>query len=331
MTEHTQFIIDSLKAHYAIDVATLILLPVGADVNAAVYRVEDQDNTYFVKVKRDFHDEDMAIVEALVAAGVYRIIAPVKTLAGASAYRGSGVTFIVYPFVDGQDGFCRRLHDEQWIELGRTLRQVHEIRVPVELRARIRVEKFAKAFCDEVRALYRDMDEISIHDEVARVMRNYLLEKRDVVMRLVDGADDLRRKIASRTLSFVLCHGDLHGGNVLISDDRSFYIVDWDAPIMAPRERDLMFVGGGIGNVWNDPREEKLFYRGYGDVEVDATVLAYYRYERIVEDIAEYGRELLLKTAGDKREEMYQHFLSMFAPNGVVDIANVSYTELRNE
>jgi spectinomycin phosphotransferase len=52
------------------------------------------------------------------------------------------------------------------------------------------------------------------------------------------------------------------------------------------------------------------------------TMLTYYRHERIVEDIALYGQELLLTTAGgENRAEMYKHFIDMFEPNGVVDIA----------
>ena len=52
------------------------------------------------------------------------------------------------------------------------------------------------------------------------------------------------------------------------------------------------------------------------------TILAYYRHERIVEDIAEYGQALLLTTAGgEDRLEMYKQFMGMFEPNGVVDIA----------
>lgn len=31
---------------------------------------------------------------------------------------------------------------------------------------------------------------------------------------------------------------------------------------MAPKERNLMFIGGGVANVWNNPREEKFFYKG---------------------------------------------------------------------
>ncbi len=102
----------------------------------------------------------------------------------------------------------------------------------------------------------------------------------------------------------------------------TIYIVDWDEPIMAPKERDLMFIGGGVGNVWNKPHEEKLFYKGYGKTEIDSTILAYYRHERIVEDIAEYSQELLLTTArGKDRPEMYRQFTGMFEPQGVVDIA----------
>lgn len=108
----------------------------------------------------------------------------------------------------------------------------------------------------------------------------------------------------------------------MISEDSSLYIVDWDEPIMAPKERDLMFVGGGVANVWNKPHEEELFYQGYGETQVDFRLLAYYRHERIVEDIAVYGQELLLKrTGGVDRLKMYQNFTGMFAPRGVVDIA----------
>ena len=70
--------------------------------------------------------------------------------------------------------------------------------------------------------------------------------------------------------------------------------MDWDEPIMAPKERDLMFIGGGIANVWNDPQEEIYFYKGYGNTDINIPILAYYRLERIVEDIAEYVQALLL-------------------------------------
>ncbi len=91
---------------------------------------------------------------------------------------------------------------------------------------------------------------------------------------------------------------------------------------MAPKERDLMFIGGGVANVWNNPREEEFFYKGYGKTNVNRAILAYYRHERIVEDIVEYCQALLLTSDGGKdRLEMCKQFMDMFEPNGVVDIA----------
>jgi spectinomycin phosphotransferase len=100
-------------------------------------------------------------------------------------------------------------------------------------------------------------------------------------------------------------------------------MVDWDDPIMAPKERDLMFIGGGIANVWNKSHEEKFFYKGYGKTEINMTILAYYRHERIVEDIALYGQQLLLTSTDDQsnRTESYKHFIAQFEPQGVVEIA----------
>ncbi len=75
-----------------------------------------------------------------------------------------------------------------------------------------------------------------------------------------------------------LCHSDLHAGNVLSEPDGGFYIVDWDEPVLAPKERDLMFIGGGY---WGDcqlPQAEALFYRGYGTTDVDLCALASYHY-----------------------------------------------------
>jgi spectinomycin phosphotransferase len=143
---------------------------------------------------------------------------------------------------------------------------------------------------------------------------------------LVDRAEQLTKKVQDQSPQCVLCHSDLHGGNVLIDENGALYIVDWDDPIMAPKERDLMFIGGGVANIWNKPHEKELFYKGYEKVDINMTLLAYYRHERIVEDIAIYGQQLLLTRADGEdrtqdRIESYNQFIGQFDPQGVVDIA----------
>ena len=56
-----QSIIDCLNANYGIAVASLTLLPLGADMNASVYKAETQGSqSYFVKLKRG-HRYDMSV------------------------------------------------------------------------------------------------------------------------------------------------------------------------------------------------------------------------------------------------------------------------------
>ncbi len=321
----SQRIVDYLSTYYGLEVATLTLLPLGADMNASVYKAEAHDEvSYFVKLKRDHHhDIGIAVVELLHNAGIQQIILPIKTTDGHLTQRVGGFTLIVYPFVEGQDGFSRILTDEQWITLGKTLRHVHEIEVPLSMQHRIRRETYSSKRRDFVRSLYTSSLEVEpISDEVARKLWAFMNENSSVIHRLIDRAEQLAEKLQNQSANFVLCHSDIHGGNVLIDGNNALYIVDWDDPIMAPKERDLMFIGGGVANVWNKPYEEELFYKGYGKTEVNKEALVYYRHERIVEDIAEYGQALLLTTAGgEDRAEMYQHFIAMFEPNGVVDIA----------
>jgi spectinomycin phosphotransferase len=127
--------------------------------------------------------------------------------------------------------------------------------------------------------------------------------------------------------AYVLCHSDIHAGNVLIGANGSFHIVDWDDPILAPKERDLMYVGAGIGGIWNEAREEALFYGGYGRMDIDPIALAYYRHERIVEDIAIFCRQIFLsQDGGADREQALEHMRSNFLPGHTIDMARRSLT-----
>jgi spectinomycin phosphotransferase len=112
---------------------------------------------------------------------------------------------------------------------------------------------------------------------------------------------------------------------VLISDTGTgtrLRVIDWDEPVLAPKERDLMFVGAGIGDRWNRPREAELFYQGYGPADVDPAAVAYYRYERIVVDVVLFCQEILLPRApAADRERALAKLAGGFGPGSVVEIA----------
>ena len=147
-------------------------------------------------------------------------------------------------------------------------------------------------------------------------------ENAEAIHRLVNRAEQLAEKLQHDSPQFVLCHSDIHGGNVLI-DQRNFLYSRLGCTYDGSQGARPYVYCGGVANVWNKPHEEEAFYKGYGKAEVNRTILAYYRHERIVEDIALFGESLILSTSGstESRLESYNHFKAMFEPRGVVEIA----------
>lgn len=317
-------IIDCLNTEYGIKVARLTFLPIGADLNASVYKAETHNlSSYFIKLKRGHHHDISATIIALLHdAGIQQIIPPIKTKHGQPIQHIDDFTLIVSPFIEGQDGFSRDLTDDQWVTLGKVMKQIHEINVPSSIQPLIRREDYSPKWREAARSLYAHIESEPSGDEIALKLMAFMKKHSVTIHRLVDRAEQLGKQIQDHTQQFVLCHSDIHGGNVLMHGNDIIYMVDWDDPIMAPKERDLMFIGGGIANVWNKPHEEKFFYKGYGKTEINMPTLAYYRHERIVEDIAVLGQQLLLTSVDNQNKmESYKHFIDQFEPQGVVEIA----------
>jgi spectinomycin phosphotransferase len=318
-----QSIIGYLKTYYDLKILALAPLPLGADADARVYKADVADKSYFIKLKRGIHnDASIAVMNLLATIGLKQIILPLKTINGQSIKQVEGYTLIVYPFVAGENGFNQTLTEEQWYILGTALRKLHEVDVPSSLQGQLRQETYSPKWRDSVLSIYAYIKTEPILDGIALKLYNFMKENAKTIERLIDCADQLAQKLKNNSPKFVLCHSDIHAGNVLIDSNNAIYIVDWDDPIMAPKERDLMFIGGGVGNVWNMPHEEAMLYRGYGKTEINKTVLAYYRHERIVEDIAIYGENIFFtESSNEAKLEDYNHFKSMFEPRGVIEIA----------
>jgi spectinomycin phosphotransferase len=313
-------------------IARVDFLPIGADVDAAVYRLDSADGrAHFLKLRRARFDEIAVAAPAFLHEhGAPAVMAPLPTANGALWTSGHGFNWILYPFFDGPNGFGRPLSDAQWFALGKSLRAVHSAVLPVALAARIPRDGYSPRWRDMVTAFSEQVERERFTDPIAEQLAMGWRAKRQEIATVVDRAGDLGRTLLQRALPFVLCHTDLHAGNVLLGADDDLAIVDWDDPTYAPAERDLMFFGAGVGGVWDTAREEALFYRGYGPVEIDLTALAYYRYERIVADFASYG-EQVFGTRGsiEDRKDAVRRVMGQFEPGRVIEIAHRTYERLQ--
>ena len=313
-----------LQDAFGLRARDITFLPIGADLNTAVYRViADGDGTYFLKLRSGVFDEtSVALPKFLHDQGISQIIPPLPSLTGQLWSNLDTFRVILYPYVAGSSGFEGRMLDSHWQEFGAALQRMHTTEVPAVLKDRLRREAFSPRWRRTVEKWLGRVQADRFHDPVAVKMAAFLVSKRPEILDLVRRAEQLGQALVDQTPPFVLCHSDIHAGNVLLAKDGAFYIVDWDDPILAPKERDLMFIGAGIGGVWNTAREEALFYYGYGHADINPFALAYYRYERIVEDIAVYCEQVFgTDEGGDDREQSLVYLTSNFLPGGTIEIA----------
>jgi spectinomycin phosphotransferase len=257
------------------------------------------------------------------------IIAPLAKRAGGYWDYLDDYNVILYPFIDGSNAFKAPLTDDQWIHLGSWLQRIHSTELPPGLKGRIKHETYSGACREQVKTLLERVQHERFDEPAAAEFAAFLISKSGEILGLVRKAGQLAAILQTRPPEAVLCHSDLHAGNILCNTDGELYIVDWDNPILAPRERDLMFIGGGVGGIWNTSEEEALFYRGYGSTEMSAAALAYYRFERILEDIAPNAEKLFMQDASNiDLSKIRQGLADFFKPKGVVEMAYLAEKSL---
>ncbi len=320
-------LVSIIRADFGIELASVEFLPIGADVDTAVYKgVANDGAEYFIKLRRGARaDIGVRIPQALVENDVEHIIAPILTTSDGLWAQLDGYLVTLAPFISSDDGFGRDLADGQWFALGQALRGIHDAALPEAIYASLPREEFADDWRELVRAFLLQSNRPDFVDDAAEEMAQIMRAHQAVVSELLTHAQRLGDELRAEDLEFVPCHADIHAGNILIDHDERLYIVDWDTFMHAPKERDLMFIGGGIGDSWRGAHTERPFYAGYGSVEVDLRIIAYYRCERIIQDITEYGKQLLLSPEGGADRAQAVHYVaSNFRPGSTIDIALAS-------
>ncbi len=318
-------IIACLKADYGLRSKDLAFLPLGQDLSTAVYRVVADDGTpYFCRLKRGaFNEISVELPKFLSEQGITQVIPPLVTKTGRLWAKLDEFTLILYPFVEGKNGYDVALSERQWAEFGAALKRIHTTEIPPALSQKIHTENYATEGVETCRFIIKRLDQESFSDPIAIQFTALFNSQRRTILDQMERAERLARCCAARKQEFVLCHSDIHPGNVYIDTQGALYIVDWDRPILAPKERDLMFIGGGQGFICPTPQEEESrFSLGYGPMEIDPIALAYCRYTRNLTDISvEFTRILSSSVSKQDREFSLQILNWYFAPGGTIDMA----------
>lgn len=321
-------ILADIGQHYGMAASSATFLPIGADASAAVYQIGATTGDYFAKLKLgEFNKTGIVLPKLLAEHGIAQVIAPIATRSGALWAECAHFTLLLYPFVPSRNAYDVVLSPQHWHDFGATLKQLHRFAVPPSLAQAIRHESYSPRWRMLVAHFLQWVARATFADAIAADLADVLRRHHRQIAQMLSRAAELAQQLQVKSLEYVLCHADAHAGNVLLGEggehDGKLYVVDWDAPMVAPKERDLMFVGGGLGFAGHTPStEETLFYRGYGVADINFAALAYYRYERIIEDIALYCQQVFESDDDDRdRAQAVRYVASNFASDSTLERA----------
>jgi spectinomycin phosphotransferase len=317
----------AVATHYGHEIVAVDFLPLGYDPNTAVYKLTAADGaSYFLKVRRGLPSPASLVVpRALLDHGIPNILAPLRTLTDSLWCALDAYTLILYPFIEGENAMTAGMSDQQWVEFGMTLRAIHTSGVAARFEGQVPRESFGMVASEPVKQLHTAIPTATFASPVACAFAAFWQENTRLIEHIVGRAEALGRRLRERAAEFedVLCHADIHAANILIDRAGQILLVDWDGPLIAPMERDLLFVVGSTIARRVTAEDEARFFQGYGRVPVDMMLLAYYRYERVLEDLGIDGQRILLAPdlSEASREEAATLVRSWFEPGEIIALA----------
>jgi spectinomycin phosphotransferase len=268
-----------LQDQYDLIPVVLEFLPLGHDYNAGVYHVVSmQDRTYLLKAtSRVLYEPGCLVPAYLRNQGIMSIVAPVPTSSGALWARLEEWTVILYPWSSGECSLTG-MTNTQWKEVGSIFHRIHQIRLPAFGFESLRKEHFDPS---EYTQWIETFETQHLQEECSagtsqRALCSSWKAHQPTIHTAVMTLEKLAVMLQSRTLPFVICHADLHARNLIRAPSGQVFVIDWDEVILAPKERDFIFI--------RKPHAE-AFFQGYANAEIDWSLLTYYLWERVVQDL----------------------------------------------
>ena len=301
-----------LQDRYDLIPVVLEFLPLGHDYNAGVYHVVSvQDRAYLLKVTSRLLYEPGCLVPAYLRdQGITPIVAPVPTRSGALWTKLGDWTVILYPWIDGESSLTG-ITTAQWKEVGSIFRRIHQVRLPPVGFESLRKERFDPAeYAQWIRTFEtQHIQEPSGASASQRALRSSWKAHQPTIHTAVTRLHKLAEVLQSRTFPYVICHADLHARNLIRDRAGHVFVIDWDEVMLAPKERDFIFI--------RKPHAE-AFFQGYGDAEIDWSLLTYYLWERVVQDLIYNAHNVCFRDdwAEETRAQVAQTFHESLEPGG---------------
>lgn len=256
-------------------------------------------------------DRAFRTVMVLRETGLEFVHAPIPRSDGEVLARLGDYAVSVFPFIDGISGTPEGDRQRLLATLGRLHASTDAL--PSGLPQRDTLTVPLKSRCldalDDLRSPWA-------HGPYGEPARALLLKKIGAIRELFHRCDELADAVRAAGNPWVVTHGQMHGDNIIGTEDRRLLLVDWECVAVAPRERDLGTWGNDL-----DPRtdEDWAAYTSTGQPRsIDRNAIELYRHIGVLWSIC--NDTLLFREAhvdnGDTRHEWNQLQVALAAIGG---------------
>ena len=216
---------------------------------AVCYRLTGPEGWYFLKCWRSNRQGRWAVsrlpyymplIRYLSDSGLFTALAaPLPTRTGTLWTQAAGTTVALFPWIAGHTPPYTVWPPAVTAALAEAVARLHKV-TPSVAGFTLTRETFDLEFVPELQVGLAALDGIGPAERAGlRALQALLRPQRAVVNTLLARARALQAEVRANPGPFVLCHTDLHGGNMIVDAHNRLTILDWETLRLAPPEHDV--------------------------------------------------------------------------------------------
>ena len=245
----TSNIQEIIEKGYGLSINKVERLNLGFDANTMVFKFSTfEQKQYFLKIRLKSFSKSCIDIPYWLSnnVGIKNVIDPIKTLNNELYFTNSSTFFMLYPYINGKSGWDVSLTEEHFFKFGNLLKKLHSENIPSKHLENIYKDEYNHDFVKIVNEYLRNKNRKTYNDPIIIKFLEALEIYQKEIKEIINFLENIVNEICLTNVC--ICHGDIHAGNLLITQSE-LYIVDWDTIVLAPKEKDLMYIGGGISKM----------------------------------------------------------------------------------
>ena len=299
----------ALRQGYGIELENIEFLLRGFGGDCYKVETANTDN-YFLKVhdpltnqstaasSRDFY---LPLMHQLYCKQVLQNIPHlIQTLDGSLSLKIGVNRLVVTDFIEGELVGFVDLPEPVLVRLAELVGVLHNSRSQLQFEHPF-IDQFEIVFEKELLESFETLSELpETASPGQKTVKELILPRKDQITADLEQLKALQTYARNTHKPKVVCHTDLHGGNLMTDCNGILYILDWENALIAPPEHDLFFFAGEKG-FW------ELFWPHYTSqfpaASIDPEILRFYFYRRALEDVADFIFRILRGENSPERDQ----------------------------